>query len=470
MFNFEKFRRVKNFLAILLIFLLAFVWVFSGWPRIWQRPSVPPEIQKAEAATATYCFNSYSSETWDGTPTNIVDCSTSTGTTDNNNGQYVHMDTSEYTSGGTGTITKVETRVYYKNNWTSSLTTRNNVARLQPYFEGSNTGDTHNDAVGNHSTAGWSATFDITSDTNAPSTWTWADVAALDMRLIDYRPSSGQITVYRVEMIVTYNTSPTLTVSTPPVEGASATVGDTYNITYTLSDAEETVTAKFFYDLDGSGLDGTAISGCEAKGAGTGLTCSWNTTGVTPDTYYVYATTTDGINPEVNDYSPGELTIASAATVGCSTDPAQTGFETLTVDLIFTATSTATTTMSCTYGAGCALYIKDTGQSAGNPGLYSAGASDLINSSAATLSAGVEGYGIQAATTTAGTGVNLLIDAAYKKTGNDVGALATTNQTLTSAASTFDSKETVVTFKAAISGLNKPGNYVDTITFECLGN
>ena len=163
------------------------------------------------------------------------------------------------------------------------------------------------------------------------------------------------------------------------------------------------------------------------------------------------------------DYTP------PAETVSCSTEPAQTGFETLTVDSIFTATSTATTTMSCTYAAGCTLYVKDAGNTS-NPGLYSAGAGDLINSSAATLSAGSEGYGIQAATTTAGTGVELLIDAAYKKTGDDVGALATTNQTLTSAASTFDSKETVVTFKAAISGVNKPGNYVDTITFECLGN
>ncbi|TSD02148.1 MAG: secreted protein with Fibrobacter succinoprotein major domain [Parcubacteria group bacterium Athens0714_24] len=110
------------------------------------------------------------------------------------------------------------------------------------------------------------------------------------------------------------NTAPTLTVSTPPLEGASVTVGDNYNITYTLSDAEEVVTAKFFYDTNGSGLDGAAISGCETKGEGE-TTCVWNTTGMTPDNYYVYATTTDGIASEVNDYSPGVLTINAAASL-----------------------------------------------------------------------------------------------------------------------------------------------------------
>ena len=181
-------------------------------------------------------------------------------------------------------------------------------------------------------------------------------------------------------------------------------------------------------------------------------------------------------------FSSPDLTKAATDTVGlnadittsvsCSTALAQTGFETLTTSAIFTATSTATTTMACNYALGCTLYVKDTGQSAGNPGLYSAGAGDLINSSAATLSAGVEGYGIQAATTTAGTGVNLLIDAAYKKTwqSDDVGAFATTDQTLTSSDDPISGKETIVNFKATISGLNKAGNYVDTITFECLGN
>lgn len=39
------FPSLKKFLKIILIFLLVFAWVFSGWPQIWQNPPIPPEIQ-----------------------------------------------------------------------------------------------------------------------------------------------------------------------------------------------------------------------------------------------------------------------------------------------------------------------------------------------------------------------------------------------------------------------------------------
>lgn len=276
-------------------------------------------IQPVHAASATYCFNSYSVETWDGTPSNAVNCSTSSGSSDNNNGQYIHMNASEYTSGATGTITKVETRVYYKNNWASSQTTRNNVARLQPYFGGTAAGDTHNDATGNHSVAQWSATFDITNDTNAPDTWTWNDIASLDMRVIDYRPSSGQITVYRVEMIVTYNEVPTLSIIQPDGTADTTTVGSAYQVTYNLADSDNTVTAAFYYDTDNSGLDGTAIGGaCATAAEGTGVTCSWDTTGVASGNYYIYAKTTDGTNAEVTAYSAGYVTLNPPPVVSVS--------------------------------------------------------------------------------------------------------------------------------------------------------
>lgn len=171
------------------------------------------------------------------------------------------------------------------------------------------------------------------------------------------------------------------------------------------------------------------------------------------------ATDTVGISADITD------------SVSCSSEPAQTGFETLTVSAVFTATSTATTTMSCNYSAGCTLYVKDAGDTS-DPGLYNSGATDLIDSATETLTQGTEGYGIQAATTTAGSGVELLIDSAYKKTweSDDVGAFAITNQTLTSSDDPVSAKLTIVNFKATVSGLNASGNYLDTITFECTGN
>jgi hypothetical protein len=39
----------SKFLKILIIFLIIFTWIFSGWPQIWQNPRIPPEIQEARA-------------------------------------------------------------------------------------------------------------------------------------------------------------------------------------------------------------------------------------------------------------------------------------------------------------------------------------------------------------------------------------------------------------------------------------
>jgi len=43
-------NNLGNFLVILIIFALVTGWIFSGWPQIWQKPPIPPEIQEAKAA------------------------------------------------------------------------------------------------------------------------------------------------------------------------------------------------------------------------------------------------------------------------------------------------------------------------------------------------------------------------------------------------------------------------------------
>ncbi|MDP2704449.1 MAG: DUF1080 domain-containing protein [bacterium] len=106
------------------------------------------------------------------------------------------------------------------------------------------------------------------------------------------------------------NVPPSLSVSQPDGIGDTVIVGDLYNITYTLSDPEETVTAAFYYDTDATGLDGSAISGpCASALEGSGVTCVWDTTGINPGSYYVYGITSDGVNPQVSAYSSGQITI-----------------------------------------------------------------------------------------------------------------------------------------------------------------
>lgn len=120
------------------------------------------------------------------------------------------------------------------------------------------------------------------------------------------------------------NTAPTLTVAQPDGTGDTVTVGDPYNITYDLADPDpkHAVTAAMYYDTDAVGLNGTAITGaCATAAEGTGATCSWDTTGMTPGTYYVYGITNDGIAAQVSDYSSGVITInapANALTVSIS--------------------------------------------------------------------------------------------------------------------------------------------------------
>jgi hypothetical protein len=110
------------------------------------------------------------------------------------------------------------------------------------------------------------------------------------------------------------NASPTLTVNDPDGSSDTVTEGDNYNINYDLADTDDTVTVAFYYDSDSSGLDGTAITGaCATAAEGTGVTCTWDTTGMTPGSYYVYGVTNDGTNPQVSDYSSGQITINAAS-------------------------------------------------------------------------------------------------------------------------------------------------------------
>ena len=112
------------------------------------------------------------------------------------------------------------------------------------------------------------------------------------------------------------NSPPTLSILQPDGTGDTVYVGDSYNITYTLADSDDAVTAAFYYDTDASGLDGTVISGsCATAGEGAGATCTWDTTGITPGSYYVYGITNDGINGNVSAYSTGQITINTAAVV-----------------------------------------------------------------------------------------------------------------------------------------------------------
>jgi len=172
----------------------------------------------------------------------------------------------------------------------------------------------------------------------------------------------------------------------------------------------------------------------------------------------------------------------AVATISCSTDISTTAFGALTSASISTSAADATTSMTCVNsGAGCTMSIQDTGTSTGAiSGLAAEAANAIIKSpnaafsASTTLAAGTEGFGLLATTTSAGTGATLTIGTRYNNTGNwdanIVGGASTTAQTLATANSSTSARVVKVRHKAAISNTTPPGNYKDTIYYQCILN
>ncbi len=154
------------------------------------------------ACRANYCYNAYAGG-WETAAVNMTDCNTSSyARTDiDATVQELTAHTLESGSAGSGTITKVEVRYLgaYSNGPGSGSS---NQVSVTPVFNGSTDGDVHNPGALS-SSATWTDWIDITSDTNAPGTWTWADVTNLDLD-ITASVVGGKAQVYKVELSVTY--------------------------------------------------------------------------------------------------------------------------------------------------------------------------------------------------------------------------------------------------------------------------
>jgi hypothetical protein len=146
-----------------------------------------------------YYFDGYSSSGWTD-PGNVVDGSLATrGSAPYPGPQESRLNSNTSADQG-GTITKVEIRVYF------GYQDSGNTLRLTPWFGGSSEGDDHDENLGASPPAAGPYTgewIDITSDTNAPGTWSWTDVANLDVNLYGNCLSGGYLYAYKVEVRVT---------------------------------------------------------------------------------------------------------------------------------------------------------------------------------------------------------------------------------------------------------------------------
>ncbi len=158
-------------------------------------------------------------------------------------------------------------------------------------------------------------------------------------------------------------------------------------------------------------------------------------------------------------------TVDPSITFTLSSNTAALG--TMTTGAVASA-SAITLTMGTNAGGGYGVTILDEGNGSVG-GLYkSAAPTKNVTSATATLSAGTEGYGLQGTT---GTG-SPTIASPYNTSGNGVGQLQRTAQTLVSYAGPtgVTNQTATIAFKAAIAASTPAGSYADTATLIMTGN
>ena len=175
-------------------------------------------------------------------------------------------------------------------------------------------------------------------------------------------------------------------------------------------------------------------------------------------------------------------TVTVSATVGtsvtCISSTSTVAFGTLSSAAIASTSplTSASTSLSCNTGLGCTLTVLDEGNGA-NPGLATTSPAYIIGSANSSfvdeiqLIAGTEGYGIQASSTSEGSGGSITVLRKYSSsTYAGVGGLERTAQTLASSTVQISNRSVLVTHWAAISGTTQAGIYNDTITYSCTQN
>jgi hypothetical protein len=155
--------------------------------------------QIANDATVTYYFNDYSnSQKWVRNPGNMVDDSLGTYASCNKDDGDELLITNNCTGIELGNISKVEIRAY------GYVASAGDNVSLQSIFTAGD-GDDHQNAI-TATTANWTLYIEITTDTNAPSPWTWSDVQNLDCNVICHHAGSAYAYCAKVEIRVTYAT------------------------------------------------------------------------------------------------------------------------------------------------------------------------------------------------------------------------------------------------------------------------
>lgn len=151
-------------------------------------------------------------------------------------------------------------------------------------------------------------------------------------------------------------------------------------------------------------------------------------------------------------------------------------FGTLSPGVVDTADTNVVLTVGTNSAGGYVINVRDTGNNA-NPGLYSAGANDIIgsadgsyNATADLANAGIaKGYGLQASCLT-GCTTGTHIESKWRQASDTVGGLTLVAGTLATYNAALSGDHTIqVVAKAKAASTTKAGNYADTIYYIATG-
>lgn len=143
-----------------------------------------------------YYFN-YSGESWDSYPDYMTDNLLTTYAFTSSDGDVQMLTVNNCPGTNLGTISKVEIRLY-------AYGDGNDRIDVKPYF-GITGGDTYQTTPGTGPPGTWGNYIDITTDTNAPSPWTWNDISSLNAQAIKENVAKGNaMYCAKVEIRVTY--------------------------------------------------------------------------------------------------------------------------------------------------------------------------------------------------------------------------------------------------------------------------
>jgi hypothetical protein len=210
----------------------------------------------------------------------------------------------------------------------------------------------------------------------------------------------------------------------------------------------------------------TVTNGTTAVTAGTtvtisGITATNPSTASSSTTQYIITVSDSGgdsasIAVAIVTSSQVSVTATINPTITFSISSNSINFGVLTTASVTTESNTLT--LSTNAGSGASISIQDT-----RAGLYNIAHAYTIHSNTTTLAAGSEGYGVNASSS------SLTVQSPFSGTGDSVGAITTSTQTIASVTAPVNNSTTTVNYLASISNITPSGPYSDTITYIATG-